>query len=112
MHLFHDLGIQAGNNLQQERDYYTKTADIILLLLSRHFISDNDSYDILQKAVTRFKSNEASVFQIILTPIYVECLPNIVQLPKLPKNPTSQQTRDQRFKKVAEELHKLLEDKQ
>jgi formylglycine-generating enzyme required for sulfatase activity len=67
---WHDRQLVAGDKWQKEIDYHTQTADIILLLISPHFIASDYCYEIeLPAAMARHKAGEACVIPILLCPV-------------------------------------------
>jgi formylglycine-generating enzyme required for sulfatase activity len=67
---WHDRQILAGEEWKEEIDHHIKTADVILLLISPHFIASEYCYDIeLPDAMARHDSGEACVVPILLRPV-------------------------------------------
>jgi formylglycine-generating enzyme required for sulfatase activity len=67
---WHDRQILAGEEWQEEIDHHIQTADVILLLISPHFIASEYCYDIeLPDAMARHDAGEACVVPILLRPV-------------------------------------------
>jgi formylglycine-generating enzyme required for sulfatase activity len=67
---WHDRQILAGSEWKEEIDHHIKTADVILLLISPHFIASEYCYEIeLPDAMARHDAGEACVVPILLRPV-------------------------------------------
>src|SRR2546427_5904176 len=65
-----DHKIQPGLEWKQAIDKQLNSADIILLLLSPHFIESDHCYNVeMSRALERHKKGEARVIPIILRPV-------------------------------------------
>ena len=81
---WYDRDIQAGMQWQDEIDSRLNTADLILLLVSHHFIDSDYCYGReMQRALERHKAGEACVIPIVLSPVDWEDTP-ISELQALP----------------------------
>lgn len=66
---WHDRRIIAGKELDQEISQHLEEADVILLLLSPHFLASDYCYEVeAQRALERHKSGSAVVIPVILQP--------------------------------------------
>jgi hypothetical protein len=64
---WHDRMLRAGDDFADEIDVHLKEADIILLLVSHHFISSHYCYGIeMAQALERERKKEARVIPVIL----------------------------------------------
>ena len=66
---WHDRGIGAGKEFDQEISQHIEEADIILLLISPDFLASDYCYEKeMTRALERHKSGEARVIPVILRP--------------------------------------------
>lgn len=64
---WHDGRISAGKDLDKEIKEQLETADIVLLLVSPHFLASNYCYNVeMQRAMKRHDAGEARVIPVIL----------------------------------------------
>src|SRR5689334_13289437 len=67
---WYDRDIQAGLQWEQEIDTHLNSADLVLLLISHHFMASDYCYGIeMKRALERHASGEARVIPIILSPV-------------------------------------------
>ncbi|HEU5383717.1 MAG TPA: toll/interleukin-1 receptor domain-containing protein [Ktedonobacteraceae bacterium] len=68
--IWHDRKIQPGTNWAKEIDLHISTADIILLLVSSHFIASDYCYSVeMRKALEKHEARKTHVIPIILRPV-------------------------------------------
>src|SRR5712692_10397558 len=67
--LWHSESIIAGTETAQEIGKHLSTAQVILLLISPYFMSSDDCYTIMLRAMQRHERGEAHVIPIILRPV-------------------------------------------
>jgi hypothetical protein len=68
---WHDRKITAGEEWAGQIDDHLMTSDIILLLVSKEFMSSKYCYDIeLRQAMARHEASTACVIPVILQPVY------------------------------------------
>lgn len=108
---WHDRAIQAGMPWKDEVDVHLDTSDLILLLISHHFINSDYCYgQELRRAIERHDVGRARVIPIILSPVFWEGTP-IRKLKALPDNGkpiTSWRDRRAAFLKVVQEIYKVV----
>src|SRR6266699_5212145 len=74
--MWYDRDISAGTKWEQEIRKHLNEANIVLLLISHHFMSSEYCYSIeLEQAIKRQERGEASVIPIILSPVYWQIKP-------------------------------------
>jgi hypothetical protein len=67
IHAWHDRNISAGSLWEQEINAHLKSADIILLLISRFFLASDYCYSVeMEEALRRHDAGEARVIPVIL----------------------------------------------
>lgn len=73
---WYDRDIQAGTQWRDEINTRLNTANLILLLISHHFIDSDYCYGReMQRAIERHKASEACVIPILLSPVDWEDTP-------------------------------------
>ncbi len=73
---WHDRKILPGADWEQEIDIHFRTSDVILLLISSHFLDSEYCYSVeMQKALEMHKAGTAHVIPIILRPVDREKTP-------------------------------------
>lgn len=73
---WHSLNIIPGTNAEEERTKHLNNAQIILLLISPHFLASDYSYDReMMRAIERHQQGEAVVIPVILRPALWEEAP-------------------------------------
>jgi TIR domain len=83
---WYDHNIRAGANRQKEINAYFLRADLILLLISPHFMASDYSYGVeMQQALKRHEQGEAHVIPLILRSVYWHDAP-FSTLQALPRN--------------------------
>jgi len=101
---WHDREILPGADWEQEIEKNLNDADIILLLISRYFISSNYCYGReMRQALERHKEGNACVIPIIIRPVEWKETPigALQALPHDGKPITSWRNRDEAFQNVA-----------
>ncbi|MFM7529368.1 MAG: TIR domain-containing protein [Nodosilinea sp.] len=97
--------ILPGDDRTQTIHRQINTADIILLLISAHSLSDDTCYPLeIQRAVERHQAGEAHTIPILLRPVDWVNTP-FSQLLVLPKNHqpiTTWENQDEAFREVAD----------
>src|SRR6266566_7773354 len=74
--LWHDRDINAGTIWEQEIYYHLNSAQIILLLISQHFMNSDYCYSVeMKRAMERHERGEAIVIPIILRPVHWQDAP-------------------------------------
>lgn len=69
IHAWHDRRIGAGNEIDHTINAHLESADIILLLVSPHFLASDYCYDReMARAMERHEAGEARVIPVILEP--------------------------------------------
>lgn len=108
---WHNRAIQAGMNWKDEVDAHLGTSDLILLLISNHFMASDYCYgQELRYAIERHDAGKARVFPIILSPVDWENTP-ISKLQVSPDNGkpiTLWRSRDPAFLKVVQEIREVV----
>jgi len=109
---WYDRDIQAGTEWRHEIDEYLHAADIILLLVSPHFIDSDYCYGReMNQALERHKAREAHVIPIILRPVDWKKTPigDLQALPTGGKAITKWRDRDEAFENVATKIRAVVE---
>ncbi len=112
--VWHDREIIPGKERMREIDTHLSTAQIILLLVSHHFMNSDYCYlDHMKQAMERHERGEARVIPIILRPVYWEKTP-FAKLQPLPTNAepvtsSNWHSLDEAFFDVAEGIRKAAE---
>lgn len=108
---WYDRDIQAGTQWQDEIDTRLNTANLILLLISHHFIDSDYCYGReMQRALARHRAGEAYVIPIILSPVDRQDTP-ISELQVLPaegKPITLWRDRNVAFLKVVQGIREIV----
>ncbi len=110
---WYDREIAAGTDWEQEIDRHLGDADIILLLVSPHFLNSRYCYqNEMKTAIKRHIKSEARVIPIALRPCHWKPAPfaKLQGLPKDMKPITRWEDRDEAFALVAEGIHRAIED--
>ena len=113
--VWHDREIMPGKETAREIDKHLNTAQIILLLVSHHFMNSDYCYlDQMQRAIERHECGEARVIPIILRPVYWERAPfaKLQPLPTDAEPATSScwHSLDEAFFNIAEGIRKAVEE--
>jgi tetratricopeptide (TPR) repeat protein len=100
---WHDQMIEPGLEWKREIEKQLMAADIILLLISHHFMNSDYCYSIeMKQALERHKAGAARIIPILLSHVYLEGTP-IAGLQPLPLNGrpvTSYRDRDKAFEDI------------
>lgn len=108
-----DRDISAGQQWQNEIDKRLNAADIILLLISPHFMASNYCYSVeVKRAMERHEAGEARVIPIILRPVYWQEMPfgQLRALPTEGKPINDWRNRDKAFLDVVQGVRKVIEE--
>jgi len=111
--IWYDRKILAGKEWPQEIDKHLKTASIILLLVSQHFMNSDYCYlTEMTQAIERHRQGSAHIIPIILRPVYWRKAPfaKIQALPADGKPVVSWQNLDEAFFNVAEGIRMTIEE--
>src|SRR2546421_5049464 len=110
---WHDRDIRAGTEWKSAINEHLNAAQIILLLISAHFIASDYRYSIeMKRALERHNSGEAFVLPVLLRPCDIDG-PPFNQLDFLPSNKkaiTSWSNLDEAFQEVAKGIRKVVEE--
>ena len=110
---WYDRKVSPGNEWEYEADKQLKTADIILLLISKYFLaSDYFSSNEVKLAMYRHEIGEARVIPIILRPVIWEST-DLRKLQVLPRNAravTLWSNRDQAFVEIVRGIREALKE--
>jgi hypothetical protein len=111
---WYDRDINAGDVWEDELKQNLETAKIILLLITRDFLSSDYCMKVeFKRAMERHKSGDARVIPIILRDCSWKNHPEIKKLQILPSDGVSidkYENRDTAFVKIADGLRKVLEN--
>ncbi len=110
---WYDREILGGVEWKQEIDRHLKTADIILLLVSHHFLASDYCYHVeMQQALERQKSKNAHVIPIILSPVSWQDTPlgALQALPRDGKPITTWSNRNEALVDVEQGIRRVLEE--
>jgi len=105
--------VSAGAKWEQEINQYLASAQIILLLISRHFINSNYCYNVqMKEAIRRHDRGEARVIPIILRPVDWKSTPfgHLRALPTEEKPVTSWSNRDAAFLDITQGIRQAIGD--
>jgi len=107
---WHRGAIEAGAEWDGAIKQQLETAQIILLLISAHFIASNDCYDLLQQALQRHSAGTARVIPIILKPTDLKNSPfsHLSPLPTDGVPITRWSNRDEAFLNVVEGVRGVI----
>ncbi len=107
-----DRMIEPGIERKKAVEEYIDTSDIILLLISSHFIRSRRCYDVeMQRALERYRVGMARVIPVILRPVLWEET-KIGELQVLPSNRkpvVKWHNRDEAFRDIAQNICKVVE---
>jgi hypothetical protein len=110
---WHDCDISAGKEWKREINVHLNTAQIILLLVSPHFLASEYCYSTeMQRALERHEAGETRVIPILLRPVDWHTAP-FSKLQILPKNAqavTSWRKRDEAFANIAQEIRVVVQE--
>jgi hypothetical protein len=108
--IWHKDKLKAGDTAQQGLDTLFYRAKLILLLISKNFLSSADCYMLMREAMKQSKIQEARVIPIIVSPCDLEDSP-ISKLITLPRNgkPVDQWgNKDSAYLTIAKEIRNIL----
>ena len=108
---WYDRDIPAGTQWQDEIDTRLNTADLILLLISHHFIGCDYCYGReMQRALERHEAGEARVIPIVLSSVFWEGTPisKLQALPAEDKPVTLWRDRNVAFLKVVKGIREAV----
>jgi len=108
-----DGKIIPGAEWQKEIDAQLNTANIILLLISAHFMASDYCYGIeMKRALERHEAGTACVIPIILRPVYWENAPfsKLQVLPTDAKPVSRWRDRDEAFRNIAMGIGNAIKD--
>lgn len=108
---WHDRRIGAGDEWRDQIDGHTRSAGIILLLISPDFLASDYCYNIEMKlALERHTKGAAVVVPIILRPVDWSDAPfaQLQALPRDGKAVTTWANRDEAFASVAQGIHAIV----
>jgi len=113
--VWHDRQIQPGRDWLREMEIHLMTAQIIVLLISQHFLNSDYCYDVqMVKAVERHRRAEVCLVPVILRPVYYGKTPfaHVQPLPTEGKPVRSRHWRNQgeAFFDVSEGIRKVAEN--
>lgn len=109
---WHDRKIGAGDEWAGQIDDRLQEADLILLLVSAHFIASDYCYDLEMKAaMERHEKREARVIPIILSPVDWQKAPfaKLQAVPRDGKPVTQAPSRDQAWLEVVQAIRQVVE---
>lgn len=108
---WHDRRIEPGHDWADDIDLHSRSADIILLLVSADFISSEYCYGVeMKEALERHRRHEVIVIPIILRPVDWESAPfaRIQALPRDGKAITTWPNRDEAFADVSRGIRNVV----
>lgn len=112
---WHDRRITAGEEWAEKIDGHMNSADVILLLISAHFLASDYCYDIeMNHAMQRHTSADARVVPVILRPCDWHKAPfgKLQALPRDAKPVSTWSNRDEAFLCVAEGIRRVANEMQ
>lgn len=108
---WHDREIPPGENWEQAIDTHLSTADIILLLISPHFMASDYCYGKeMQHALERHEEGTCKVIPILLRPTFLDAAPfnKLQMLPTDAKPVTRWLDRDEVLQDVTVSIHIVI----
>lgn len=109
---WHDRKILPGGNWQKEIDDAINQANLILLLVSAHFIESNYCYGIeMVRAIQRHEEGDATVIPIMLAPVFgwdQTPMASLLALPTDAKPVSRWRSRDEAFFDVAQGIARIV----
>jgi internalin A len=112
---WHDRMIEAGEEWKKQIDENLESADIILLLVSAHFIASDYCWEKeMRRALERHKAGEARVIPVILRDVNWKAAPfaELQALPKDGKPVTKWPDKDTAWRNVSEGIEKAVKEMQ
>lgn len=113
IHTWYDREITAGSDWENQIHDRLESADVILLLISRHFVASKYCRDVeMSRAIQRHDGNEARVIPVILRPTDWHNLPcaKLQALPKDGRPITKWGNRDEAFLDVVRGIRGALDE--
>lgn len=110
---WHDRKIEAGDEWKQQIDDNLERADVILLLISAHFIASDYCYEKeMKRALERHEKGEARVIPVIVRDTNWRIAPfsKLQALPKDGKAVTSWTKKDTAWRNVSEGIQRVVEE--
>jgi len=108
---WHDYNITPGTERLAEINTHLSTAQIIVLLISPDFLSSDQCWSLLKRAIKRHNTGAARVIPIIVRPVDWEKTP-FAKLQALPRNGNAislWDNIDEPMAEVAKEIRKIIE---
>ena len=108
---WHDRLISAGHEWSGQIDEHINSAQVILLLVSAHFLGSNYCYDVeMRRAMERHESGEARVIPVILRPCDWQTAPfgKLQALPEGAKPVTVWANRDEAFLSIVQGIRQVI----
>ena len=108
---WHDHAFEGGTQWEDEINNRLNTADLILLLISHHFIDSDYCYGReMSRALERHNAGEARVIPIILSPVVWEDTPlkKLNALPREGKPITGWRNRNSAFMQVVQDIREIV----
>jgi TIR domain len=104
------LNISPGNDREYERGVRLVAANIVLLIISKHFVSDDLCWNMMEQAIERYQTGKLRVVPIRYRPVYYDSAP-FAELSMLPKgNPISRwDDPDEAYKNIVEGIIELVD---
>jgi len=109
---WHDRRIDAGSELDDSIDGHLEDSDIILLLVSPHFLASEYCYDVeVAKAMQMQKDNQATVIPVILHPCDWKSAPfgTLLAVPKDGKPVSKYANINDAFLEITQGIRKVAE---
>lgn len=108
--IWHKDKLKAGDISQQGLDALFYQAKLILLLISKNFLSSTDCHVLMQAAMEQAKIQEARVIPIIISPCDWEDSPfsKLITLPRNHKPINQWENKDAAYLTVAKEIRNIL----
>lgn len=111
--IWHSGLIYPGRELERERNLHIERAQIILLLLSHHFIASDDCYNIeMMRAMKRYSAGNVYLIPILLRPFEWKNTQfatwRVLPMNEMPITHWSE--RDAAFTHVVENIEKVVDD--
>lgn len=109
---WHDRRIEAGAKFVESIDENLEDADVILLLISPHFLNSDYCYEIeMKRALERHEANEAHVIPIILELCDWQNAPfaSLLALPPDGRPISQYENRNEAFQEIVKELRAIAE---
>ena len=111
IHIRNSVDVPLGETMDEARRAAVEEAEIILLLISSHFINSEDLWrDEMELAMRRRENKEAIVIPVYVRPAQVEGMPfdRIAGLPRNRKPVTSWSNRDEAWLHIVQGIRTVL----